>query len=260
MRHDILVYSDTGTATGSLIPSLSDSFSKRHFNIRRITAQDIADGALRQPQARIFVLPGITGDISPYTDQMRENALSEIHDFVRRGPNVLMTICAGSYFISRQTVYSPPWSQPRGRHSAAPLFNGVAAGPVPGYARPSGPDCRFDDVITVPVTYQEQDGTWSAARVCYGNGPAFFPDTPDVDILARYGGVPGEPPAILRRSFGAGHVYLCGILPDIAYQHVTPLQQHESARRLMNELKPEEAGRKKLWTSLTNRIKQDLKP
>ncbi len=262
MRHDILLYSDEGTATGSLLPSLSDAFDQSKFNIRRIGAADITDGVLRAPQSRILVLPGITGDVSPYTAQIPRPALMEIYGFLHKGPNVLLTLCAGSYFISRQTIYTPPWSKPRGRHSIAPIFHGIAKGPVAGYARKSTIDDRFQDVICIPVEYKGEDNTWIETRSCYGNGPAFYPDpenSQDIEIISRYAGVTDRPAAILRHLFGAGTVYLCGIVPDIAYQHIrsTPLQS-TYAQRLMEDLKPHEPGRKKLWTMLTNRIKQDL--
>lgn len=262
MPRDILVYADAMTATGSLIVSLQQSFPAPDYNIRRITARDIHDGILRTQKAGIFVLPGIIGEVSPYTAQLTPPALQEISNFVGRDGHVMLTLCAGSYFIARQTIYTPDHGEPRGRYSLAPMFNGVARGPVPGYGRSSTADCRFDDVIAVPVRFKGEDGTWDCAKICYGNGPALYPDDPNhdsVEILARFAAVPGEPVALLRQSFGAGAIYMSCVVPEIAYQHIEPDTIHESAQRLMADLKTEEPGRQKLWTTLTNRMKQDLK-
>ena len=262
MLRNIFVYADTMTATGSLIPSLQQAFDAAEYTIHRITGKDVANGVLRKTPSGIFILPGIIGEISPYSDQLPLSSLHEISDFVGRNNNVMMTLCAGSYFISRQTVYVPDHGAAKGRHSLAPMFNGVARGPVPGYGRASTDNCRFDDVIAVPVRFKDEHGTWDSAKICYGNGPALYPDDaghPDVEILARFADIPGEPVAILRQSFGAGSIYMSCVVPDIAYQHIEAERGHESARQLMNELKEHEPGRQKLWTTLTNRMKQDLK-
>lgn len=242
--------------------SLQESFPAPDYNIRRITAQDVLSGVLRAIDARIFILPGITGEISPYTAQLPAPALQEIQNFVSRDHNVMMTLCAGSYFISRQTIYTPEHGAAKGRFSLLPLFNGVARGPVAGYGRKSTDDCRYDDVITVPVTFKTEQGSWEQAKICYGNGPALYPEDendPHVEILARYKDVAGEPAALLRQAYGRGSIYLSCILPDIAYHHIAAERLHPSARRLMADLKHNEPDRQKLWTTLTNRIKQDLK-
>jgi glutamine amidotransferase-like uncharacterized protein len=262
MPRDILVYADSLTATGSLMLSLQDSFHAPDYKIRRITAQDILNGVLRAADARIFILPGITGEVSPYTAQLPETALREIDDFVSRDHNVMMTLCAGSYFISRQTVYTPEHGAAKGRFSLLPLFNGVARGPVAGYGRKATDDCPFDDVIGVPGTFKTGQGAWEQGKICYGNGPALYPDDendPHIEILARYADVAGEPAALLRQARGKGSIYLSCILPDIAHHHIAAERIHPSARRLMKDLKDNEPDRQKLWTSLTNRIKQDLK-
>jgi glutamine amidotransferase-like uncharacterized protein len=262
MPHNIFVYADVMTATGSLMPSLQQTFNAQDYKIHRITAQDILGGVLRTPQSGIFILPGIVGEVSPYTAQLPLLALQEISDFVGRNNNVMLTLCAGSYFIARQTIYVPDHGAPKGRHSLAPMFNGVARGPVPGYGRASSNNCQFDDVIAVPVNFKTADGSWDSAKICYGNGPALYPDDtnhPDIEVLARFADSPGEPVALLRQSFGAGALYMSCVIPDIAYQHIEAERGHESARKLMNELKDHETGRQKLWSTLTNRMKQDLK-
>lgn len=263
MPHKIFIYADDQAAVGSVLTSLRDSFNRQDFLIEKIRAADIRNGILRDPQARIFVLPGIIGDVSPYPDQMGQAELAEIKNFVTAKPNVMLTICAGSYFVSRETIYTPPWSPARGQKSLSPLFNGVARGPVADYARESTPHSRFDDVIVVPVNFKKADGTWEKTGICYGNGPALYPDDPKdptVEILANFADAPGQPVAILRQSLGQGALYMSCVLPDIAYHPIPPGRGLESARQLMNDLQPYEAGRNRLWNTLITRMTQDLKP
>lgn len=262
MPHKILVYADDKAAIGSIITSLQDSFNRKEFRIEKIKAADIRNGALRDPKAQIFILPGIVGDVSPYSSQLGQTELAEIHGFLKSKPNVMLTICAGSYFVSRETVYTPPWSAPRGRKSLAPLFNGAARGPVADYARASTPESRFDDVVVVPVNFKKADGSWEKTKICYGNGPALYPDDekdPAVEVLATFADSPGQPAALLRQSTGQGALYMSCVLPEISYQHIAPARGLKSARQLMKDLKPYEAGRNCLWNTLITRMKQDLK-
>lgn len=262
MQSEILIYSQPPASTGSLQPSLKQAFNGDGLALRPVNAADIKAGALRSDHAKLFVLPGIVGEVSAYTDQLRPDALKEIRDFVERG-QVMLTICAGTYFISRKTVYDPPWGHPRGRLSAAPLFNAVARGPVAPHGRQPHPSSRFSDVTVVPVSYKTLDGQWKEGGVCYGNGAALYPDNdrcPDTEILARYRQAAGTPVAMLRHRLGKGAIYMSGILPEIAYQKIRINSPgFQSVRTLMDDLKPHEAERQQLWDGLVTRIRRDLR-
>lgn len=241
--------------------ALKKSFSADKFNLMTVRGGDIRNGILREPDSRLFVLPGIVGEISPYTAQLEAAALKEIHDFVALKPNVMLTVCAGTYFVSRETIYDTGRMPPRGKISLTPFFNGVAKGPVSTYGRPADTMSDFDDVVIVPVRFKNAQGQWENTQTCYGNGPALYPDDCNdatIDIMARYADVAGNPAALLRQSFGRGAVYMSCILPEIGYQYIVPRLELSNARALMNDLKPHEKGRQKLWNTLTTRIKQDL--
>ncbi len=261
MPHNILLYADDKTATGSMTEALKKSFNANDYNLIRIRADDIRKGILRDQDSRLFILPGIVGEISPYTAQLDKTALQEIHDFVTLKPNVILTVCAGSYFVSRETVYDTGRAPPRGKISLAPFFNGIARGPVSTYGRAADMMSDFDDVVVVPVQFKNDQGQWETTQTCYGNGPALYPDDPNdasIDIMARYADVAGNPAALLRQASGKGAVYLSCILPEIGYQYIMPRLELNNARALMNDLKPHEQGRQKLWDTLTTRIQQDL--
>src|SRR5688500_8828021 len=110
MPHDILVYSQYPASTGSLMPSLREVFPAAAYNLHHVYQTDIKNGILHQPDSRLLVLPGITGEQSGYTAQLDKAALDDIHHFISTRNNVLLTICAGTYFVCRETLYDPHWS------------------------------------------------------------------------------------------------------------------------------------------------------
>lgn len=260
MAHEILIYAQPPASTGSLRASLRDAFNGRDFLIRFVDANDIKRGALRGNGPKLFVLPGITGENSGYTDQLDPLALSEIRHFVQSG-HVMLTVCAGTYFVSRETQYHAPWGQPKGRTAISPLFNGLAKGPIPEYARKPAPESNLSDVTVIPVQWKNAQGKWVDGHVCYGNGPQIIPDDPNdpnMEILARYQNIAGAPIALLRQRVGRGYVYMSGILPEIGHQQLRDQPGVEAARKLMGELYPHEDGRKKMWDTLISRMKRDM--
>jgi glutamine amidotransferase-like uncharacterized protein len=205
-------------------------------------------------------MPGVYGETSHYPAEIGEEGLKRIHDFAARG-GVVFTICAATYYVSKDTVYEPSWSGRKTHHSLNSLFNAAAKGPVAPYGRQPDTDPKFGDVVVVPVRHKTPNGQWHNARVCYGNGPALFPydaADPDTDILAVFSEVPGQPAAMIRRQIGKGALYLSGILPEISYQFVQPLASLPQASRLMAELKPHEYSRQALWHNLTSRMNRDI--
>lgn len=261
MPRDILLYSEHPASTGSLIFSLRSAFPAADYNLRQIYQADIRGGILRQPDSRLLILPGIIGEDSHYTTQLDKAALDDIHDFVSTKNNVLLTICAGTYFSCRETLYDPPWGNRKTQYSLRPLFNALAHGPVQPHGVKATPESHFSDVSVVPIRFKTPDGRWLKTGICYGNGPGIYPDTPghpDTETLAVYDDVDGHPAALIRQRVGEGAVYLSSILPEIGWQDIRPHPGLEHITALMNDLKQHEAGQQALWRSLTNRIKQDL--
>lgn len=261
MPHDILVYSEYPASTGSLTLSLRASFAQADYAIRPVYQADIKNGILRQPDSRVLILPGITGEDSLYPAQIDKPALDDIHDFVTQRKNVVLAICAGAYFICRETIYDPVWGQKKTKHSLRPLFNALAHGPVLPHGIQPGAHNHYSDVGVVPIRFKGENGRWQKTGICYGNGPGLYPDLanhPDTEILAVYDAAPTQPAALIRHRTGAGAVYLSSILPEIGYQPIPPRPGLEHIITLMDDLKPHEMGRRSVWRGLTNRIKQDL--
>ena len=109
MPDEILVIRDYPASTGSLVPSLKESFPGH--TVRLIDTADLHAGILDRPRVAMLVLPGIVGEKSPYPLTIGEEGLKRIHAFASsRG--VVLTICAATYFVCRETTYTPPWGAP----------------------------------------------------------------------------------------------------------------------------------------------------
>jgi glutamine amidotransferase-like uncharacterized protein len=258
MKERIFIMNVPGlTATGSLLPSLRMA---THMAFRMVNADDIAAGILDAsgPERRLFILPGILGEDSPYQHLLKKNHTDRINAFVARG-NVFLGICAGAFFVSETTQFVPPWpGGAKGLRSVGPLFNGVANGPLHGYA-------VRDGLNAVPVRIALPHGGARDIHLPYSMGPVLVPanrNDPGLEIIARYAHTPNDSPAILRQSFGQGAAYLCGPHPEIYY---TPIphnhkgRQVDKARDIMERvLKPHESDRREFWTRFIKRIEMDL--
>ena len=263
MSLEILIYNNGQGTTGSLTPSLDQAFNDHKVKTTVINASHI-QGDILQPSAarKMLVIPGIAGETCNYSDELDATALESIRNFAAEG-GIILSICAGSYFLSRQTIYSPSWGPHKERKSLAPLFNGVAHGPISYFATAPGAEPRFGHVVVVPVNYKDLSNQWRKAGVCYGNGPGLYPDRDEsgFEVLAHFVNkdAGNGPAAILRKQIGEGALYMSSVLPEIGYQAVANNAGLESALTLMAALKPHETQRQDLWITLTGRIKKDLK-
>lgn len=264
METTILVFTVPGvTATGSLVYALTQAMDlfdcgNAPVVIRRITIDDIQNGILT-PQAtpRLFILPGILSEDSPYQHVFKKDHTEKLAHFVESG-NVFLGICAGACFVSETTKFVPPWQGGvKNLRSLHPLFNGTANGPLHHYAVRQGLN-----LAPVRLAGHQPENIF----LPYSMGPALIPANPhdpDLEILATYEQTPIKSIAVLRQKFGAGAAYLSGPHPEIGYHPVSqdyPGPSLDRIRETMTRLKPHEADRKRFWNYLVDRIRQDLTP
>lgn len=258
-RGDIVIYDDPQAQTSiSCLPQvLSESFPGKKIHTALTNA---FMRALNENLATIAVIPGIWSEDSKYYDLMGgSEGQKTLQDFVTKG-GILMTVCAGSYLISRRTEYTPPWGKKRERDNPRALFNALARGPLQGLSMEPLGDQWHDGVHAVPVNFKTADGTWKETHIAYGNGPALFPYQQDHDyeVLARYGVVPQAPIAAAWQEKGKGAALWLGVLPHIGWQPVDNHPSIKKVRELMSELEPHEPARKKFWNGMMGKIKTHL--
>lgn len=254
------VYDQSPANTESVIPPLKEIFRDAKIEIITFNSSDLKNGLLREKDTVGFSLPGIIGETSFYTDQIGDSGLREISASVSEG-RVMLAICAGAYFICRQTVYEPHWGPHKTRQPAAAIFNAVARGPVGRMGGRFDPEFWPSDLSSCEVLFKSSDGIWRNAAVAYGNGPAFYPDQhrdPALEPLAYY--ISGPKPALAAASLthGEGKILLLGVLPHIGWREIAPYPGFERIKGVMEALKSYEDRRQDFQNVIGSRLKDQI--
>lgn len=254
-RKTIAVYTGPGTSTGNLVPRLRESFNA--IAIRQTGAADIHDPQTLNEDTLAFFLPGIVGEDSPYTRELGPRGNAAIRRYVEEG-GVFVGVCAGAYYACADIVYDPPWRVTRKTsRPGLDFFNALAKGPLPGLGT-AGDDYWFSDCSMTRISYKGKNGATRTTGIAYGNGPALFPydENDDLEVLARYNDVPGQPIAVAIKKVGKGLAIFLGVLPYIGYDAALANAKIPVLQHLMETLQPHEQGRAELWDTIVSRIKQ----
>lgn len=211
MRISIAKVSDM--PLGDIWQGLQTVFADAHM---RIAPPKVLLAQMEGQGPDLVVLPGISGEASPYPKLFDQQDRAVIAEYLNRGGKAL-GICAGAYFLAENALYDfGNKNRFDKRDSMTGVFKGAAAGPLR-----AGPNDRFvavnghaaGEVWTVATHYTGTDTTLHSP---YGRGPAFYPhfdNTQNVEVLARYVDQPRAPAAAIAAQIGEGRVVLTGILP-----------------------------------------------
>ena len=212
---------------------------------------DLKSGILDEPDTFGFCLPGIIGEVSGYSDQIGNSGLIAMSRSIKEG-RMMIAICAGAYFISRETYWQPKWGPSKFRSPTAAIFNSAAIGPHPEIA---DEHClRLAD-----ITYKSPNGTWCKNKVAYGNGPVFYDYAKDnLEPLAYYQFSDEQPLAAGILQHGMGQVLMTGILPTIGWQEVRLVPGIEKTKEFADSLKPYEPGREDFMSTIKQRTQSQL--
>lgn len=259
------VYSERPANTESVITPLKEIFRGTNIRVTEFDSRDLRHGILRAKDTVGFCLPGIIGETSGYSDQLGEDGLREMSRAVKQG-RAMLAVCAGAYFISRETIYSPPWGPRKSRAPVHHLFSSSARGPVENQGGLYDPSCWPSDLSLAQVWYKsaaEPHGKahWKQAAIAYGNGPALYldnPQDPAIEPLAYYRNMPQRPLAAACARHGEGRIVLLGALPHIGYREIAPYPGLERVRRLLEDMKPHEPAREDFMQTVADRIRAQI--
>lgn len=248
---NFLVYNERPANLESTLPLLVDLFRDTDISVREFNSIDLKNGILTHRDTAGFCLPGIVGEVSGYTDQIGEFGLRQMSDAVSQG-RFMLAICAGAYFVSRETVYRPNWGPEKTRSPASAIFNASAQGPVAQHGSEFG--------LSLPsVRYKSSGGDWRTTKIAYGNGPAFYSyATEGVEPLAYFGETEGEPLAAASVKHGEGKIVLLGVLPQIGWREVRPDKGFEQIRNFVDRMKAYEDDRKDFIATIEGHLKQQI--
>ena len=259
------VYSERPANIESVIPPLKEIFSGSGIDVTEFNSRDLHNGILREKNTVGFSLPGIIGETSSYTDQIGETGLREMSAAVREG-RIMLAICAGAYFIARQTIYDPAWGPRKSRAPENYILNAVAHGPVADMGGKYDPAEWPSDLSLAQVWYKTNKNPngkehWKHAAFAYGNGPGLdpdYPDSPELEALAYYSHAPGKPLAAASLRHGDGKILLLGALPHIGHREIAPHPGTERIRKLLADMKPHEPARQDFMNNIGNRLHSQI--
>ncbi len=239
----VLVYSQQPTASSSVIAMMNTYMQPRGIAVETCGGEDVHKGILNQTDVAGLVIPGIIGDESAYSGQIGEEGMERITNAVAKG-RFLMTLCAGTYFICRETVYAPSWGEKRERQPARYLFNATATGPLEdGLSHVWKDQNGRSRLAMAPLTFNGEE----TALIAYGNGPVITPDDindPDLEILGRFTKPPGQPVAAFSKRHGRGVIVGLSVLPDIEPLSIGNYYRDGILNHVSHVLNFHEAGRK----------------
>jgi glutamine amidotransferase-like uncharacterized protein len=193
----------------------------------------------------LIVLPGISGQKSPYPSLFTHDIRDSMTGFVERGGQAL-GICAGAYFLASHAWYQFDKRNHTLRDTMKTMFQGAASGP-----RPPGPQeswLKVDghspgEIWTVDIAVP---GMAETISVPYGLGPAFYPSRlipQDHEVIASFADISRSPAAAIAAKVGEGQVVATGVLPYLANDaanvalwdmHAAPIRNHYLARTAAN--------------------------
>ncbi len=200
----VIVYSGEGASNECVEQARNNIIGiMRGSSVITIDAKTLINGGW-QEKTSLFIMPGgrdlfYHRDLSPYGTRL-------VRDFVEGGGTYL-GLCAGAYFASAYIEFELGGElEVCGKRDLA-FFSGKAIGPAYGLGQ-----FRY-----------ENEGGARAARIlwkdcsrnlAYFNGGCFFElseNHQNVDVLARYDDLPGQPAAIIACKIGKGKAILSGV-------------------------------------------------
>lgn len=202
MAKNIVIYNDEGV--GEFCLHCTSKFFEPH-GFRLANAEDIIDGSVLR-DAALFVIPG--GADKPYARKLNGRGNANIRNFVDTG-GIYLGLCAGAYYGCRALEFHKGRPDEVVDQRDLALIDAVAYGSLPDIA-------RYYDLtpMSANITTLSLPNGKSFEALYYG-GPAFRFSDKNIEILASYAAVPGNPSAIISAKHGKGRVILSGVHLEI---------------------------------------------
>ncbi len=205
----IFLYKDEGAS----IESLDHLWFSLKKLIRKtavaIDAKTIIQGNWKQ-NCSILIVPG--GRDRLFHQALFPEGTRQIREFVEQGGTYL-GICAGAYFASAKVEFEKGGELEIVDKRDLGFFPGIAIGPA--YGRLG--EFHYDASIGARIgRLLFPDGT---KMPVYFHGGNIFQDAhkyPNVEILARYEDLPGQPAAIISCKVGKGKAILSGVHMEVS--------------------------------------------
>ncbi len=201
----ILIYDDYGCSnTGNLKNCLEESLPD--FLVETVDATQVIKGEL-DDNVHAFIMPG--GAATPYKKKLEVLGNEQIRNFVKNGGTYL-GICAGAYYACKTSNFEldvPELSS--SNHHGLDLFNGSANGTLYKEFNIAPYSQNSESKKIVSLNWQEDHTTLYSL---YHGGPYFEANKDEQhSVLATYGDIDNNLPAIIEKNYGRGKVILSAV-------------------------------------------------
>ncbi|MCI5059782.1 MAG: BPL-N domain-containing protein [Alphaproteobacteria bacterium] len=198
---NVVIYNDEGVGPFGLY-CLKSYFGAR-YNVALVNAADILEGRAFG-NCDIFVMPG--GADRPYCQKFNGEGNQNIRAYIEQGGTYL-GICAGAYYAARNIEFHKGSKSEICEPRELALINTTAYGSLP--------ELKFyhEDSLNT-ATWCEVTTKDELFTSYYHGGCAFTEEDDDMNVIARYHGLEGEPPAVIQKQVEKGQAILSGVHLD----------------------------------------------
>ncbi len=256
MRKKILIYQDYGCSDVSMLEDgLRCYFEPRGCSIGFTDAAGIIRDDVLNDEVLAFFMPGGAG--TPFRRKLEVLGNAKIREYVENG-GMYYGICAGAYYACKKTIFEkdiPELSIIS--ECGLDLVDGQAVGTLYKELgiRPYAKNAASSAAVDIIWMHDNMRHT-----VHYHGGPYFDIDTSsDCEVLAYYD-LEKLMPAVIKRSYGKGHVILSGVhfedkgetlLKAIHHMRIDSAEAEAVALKLQNQ----ELSRLALFNKLMSFVK-----
>lgn len=264
----VLVFAERGADPHMLCQTLRASFARASaaVDVVPVTAAQMREPGMMDPDNTIgFFLPGALS--ADYDTKLGADNIEALRNYVTQGGS-FMGICAGAYYAcSRIEWYAGDKDRAKRKNPGIDFFEYEARGPIRELVADDDAHTENDRTLShaAPVGVTWRDGkTEKRTEILYWGGPRLDKGSKG-EVLAKFNGLSGHPPAIVMRSYGMGKAMISSAHPELSgrdfarYVH-GPGALQDRARAVGRHLEQHESGRQALWDHMMKRLFPALMP
>lgn len=172
---------------------------------RLVNVADILNDYLKDQNPDILIMPG--GADMYFCEKLNGAGNSKIRDYVYGGGGYL-GICAGAYYGCNFLSWKEKATDEISGRRELSFIDATATGPVHDF-----PDIPDEHHWPRSWVVRISRPGYKPQHIHYWGGPRFhkLKETRNLEIMARFADLPGEPPAIIAEKFGRGMVVLSSV-------------------------------------------------
>lgn len=207
-RNRVLIYEDYGCASINILKTALEQYYRGSgIGVDVADASAIIRDRVLNDEVLAFVMPG--GAATPYRQKLQVQGNDAIAEYIAAG-GAYLGICAGAYYACSHVEFEKdiPELKIVRDDGLLGLVDATAVGTMYKELGIRPYAANQASAAAVNLHWYRDDERHIAY---YHGGPKFELHEPDIEVLATYGDLAGEPPAIVRKQYGDGCLVLSGV-------------------------------------------------